>query len=682
MAAAEMALKKVEDDLNCLVCLDTYTDPKLLQCHHIFCRECLGRLVRDLSITCPTCRKVTPVPAGGVADLQPAFHISHLLEILNEHKKCAKETCYCSEHPKRELESFCETCKKLICLECVLDQHKGHDCNLVTEKYKIDILSSLNPVQDNLKALRQGMDELQTRYREIFDQQGSLEAKICEHARQIQEAAEARKVELIKKLRHITGEKLQDLGSQFEVMEASFASLNSYFTVMHEILEKSSQELVVKRKTAFRERGKELTEPIPDSLVLDVDADVVFSIKLNLIKMCRSFGEVLIPGSPDPAQCQSTGKGLEVATVGEKSTVILQAIGYTSEPFFEPIPLLKCELVSELTGRTVRGNAQRRWQSEYEISYQPTIKGRHHLHIKISGQHIRGSPFSVAVKLPVEKLGTLMNTLKHALTGVVIPSEIAVSQSGDLVISDVKENSISVFSPRGTMSLSFGMHGSGEGQLDCPGGVAVDGKGNILVAEKNNHRIQQFTAEGQFLKTVGTKGKGPLQFLSPRGIAFNSSNGKIYIGDSNHRIQILNSDLTFSSTFGKRGKGYGQFKFPWSIACDSTGKVYVADGGNHRIQVFTAEGEFLRMFAKPGETREQTNQPYGIAVDITSNLVYVSQPRKNCISVFTCEGQFIKSFSTLLQDEQPNLFGPAGVAVNSQGLLYVCDMQSQRVSVF
>ena len=35
------ALKKLEEQLNCPICLDTYTDPKLLQCNHVFCRKCL-----------------------------------------------------------------------------------------------------------------------------------------------------------------------------------------------------------------------------------------------------------------------------------------------------------------------------------------------------------------------------------------------------------------------------------------------------------------------------------------------------------------------------------------------------------------------------------------------------------------------------------------------------------------
>ena len=41
----EQALRKLEDQLTCGICLDSYTEPKLLQCFHVFCKQCLERLV-------------------------------------------------------------------------------------------------------------------------------------------------------------------------------------------------------------------------------------------------------------------------------------------------------------------------------------------------------------------------------------------------------------------------------------------------------------------------------------------------------------------------------------------------------------------------------------------------------------------------------------------------------------
>jgi hypothetical protein len=65
---------------------------------------------------------------------------------------------------------------------------------------------------------------------------------------------------------------------------------------------------------------------------------------------------------------------------------------------------------------------ERRGQGQYEISYQPTIKGRHQLHVKAQGQHIRRSPFIVAVQSPVGKLGSPILTMG----GVEIPWGVTI----------------------------------------------------------------------------------------------------------------------------------------------------------------------------------------------------------------------------------------------------------------
>ncbi len=88
------ALKKLEEQLKCAICLEDYKDPKVLQCFHVFCQNCLGHRrmvvqneVGGRSLHCPTCRQATPIPPSGVSGLQSAFHINHLLEIQESLKK-------------------------------------------------------------------------------------------------------------------------------------------------------------------------------------------------------------------------------------------------------------------------------------------------------------------------------------------------------------------------------------------------------------------------------------------------------------------------------------------------------------------------------------------------------------------------------------------------------------------
>ena len=290
------------------------------------------------------------------------------------------------------------------------------------------------------------------------------------------------------------------------------------------------------------------------------------------------------------------------------------------------------------------------------------------------GEHIRASPYSVAVKSPVEKLDTPILTID----GVRAPWGVAVNQrSGEVVVTEWDSDCVSVFSPSGHKLRSFGTWGSGQGQFRGPRGVVVDGEGNILVADYANHRIQKFTAEGQFLTctAMGTEGSGPLQFSNMMEITINN---KIYVVDKeNHCVQVLNSDLTFSSTIGKEGGQEGEFDSPRGIACDSTGNIYVADAGNHRVQVFTSTS--IRMFGSFGVDGGRLKFPAGIALN--EDKVYVSELCNDHVSVFTSDGLFVTSFG-----DHGNGLGefsnPRGLAVDSNGVVYVCDYGNNRLQVF
>ncbi|XP_010887765.1 RING finger protein 225 [Esox lucius] len=64
-------------DLECSICFSQFNNvfrtPKMLQCQHTFCLECLARMnvksAKPDSIQCPLCRGLTPLPALGLPKL-------------------------------------------------------------------------------------------------------------------------------------------------------------------------------------------------------------------------------------------------------------------------------------------------------------------------------------------------------------------------------------------------------------------------------------------------------------------------------------------------------------------------------------------------------------------------------------------------------------------------------------
>ena len=203
---AEEALKKLEEQVACSICLDIFTDPKLLQCFHVYCRQCLVPLVyRDqrgkLGLTCPTCRRVTPIPDRGVAGLQPAFHINHLLELHESFQKVedpaatlqgsaptdvnpVKKVRHCFDHEGKEFELYCETCGELICWRCALKGGKHHDhdyeeLDQAFEKYRQEITSSLAPAMEKqVTIIKKALAQFDTFCGEISDQQAATAVKI------------------------------------------------------------------------------------------------------------------------------------------------------------------------------------------------------------------------------------------------------------------------------------------------------------------------------------------------------------------------------------------------------------------------------------------------------------------------------------------------------------------------
>ena len=122
-SVAEEALRKITARLKCSVCLDTYTNAKLLPCFHSFCKRCLERLVvqdrNGHTLTCPNCRRTTPLPPAGVSGLQTDFHVEHLLEIRETLAKLKEpQKTQCEKCEKYNATGFCRDCGKFICEKC------------------------------------------------------------------------------------------------------------------------------------------------------------------------------------------------------------------------------------------------------------------------------------------------------------------------------------------------------------------------------------------------------------------------------------------------------------------------------------------------------------------------------------------------------------------------------------
>ena len=234
-----------------------------------------------------------------------------------------------------------------------------------------------------MATLKGVLTQLDARCGDISDQREATEDEIHTTFRRLQEVLNVRETELVHQLHRITQSKLKALAVQRDKIETILAQLSSCLLFMGESLREANKDDALMMKTNTVNTVKELTTPLQlDILKPSAEADIVFKADIvfealaDFRSMCRDYGQVFAQGSPDPSKCHATGKGLEVAVVGEKSTCILHAINFEGISCVDPIKSLDCELLSEITATKSSCSIERR-QSQYEISYQPTIKGRH-----------------------------------------------------------------------------------------------------------------------------------------------------------------------------------------------------------------------------------------------------------------------------------------------------------------
>jgi len=267
-------------------------------------------------------------------------------------------------------------------------------------------------------------------------------------------------------------------------------------------------------------------------------------------------------------------------------------------------------------------------------------------------------------------------------------------------------------------------HDSGDGgparraRLNFPSAVAVDRAGNLYIADTMNHRVRKVDAATGIITNVAGTGQarysgddGPAVSAAinePTGLAV--SDEALYIADqSNNRVRRV--DLATGVITTVAGDGTAAYSGdqvsavqaslagPSGVALGGDGVVYVADTFNSRIRsVDPATGQIATVAGDGGTYRYQgpaepsspsLSRPAGIAVGSDGN-VYMTDSDSHLIRVWNGRSKTISRLSgtgvaQFGGDGGDALAGslsyPFGVAVDASGTVYVADTFNHRIRV-
>ena len=700
---AKHALKKLEDQLTCAVCLDAFKEPKLLQCFHVFCKDCLQRLVvqgqqGQLSLRCPNCRQSTILPptATDVSSLQSAFHIHHLLEIqdaLQKLKQPNKVKCDRCKTP-RLATSYCRDCGQFICEVCST-VHNDWDTFAKHEVVALEKLESKVKELDALKKVTLYCSMHQGKELELYCE--TCEELICHNCTVSKHCRPEHKYDLVtdtfEKHKSDITTSLQPVDQQLD------AYSNAKEHVRLRLVELDDQEAAV--EASIRQEAQHLHKVIEERTAELIGR--LHQLTKTKKKNLAAQNDELETAETKLASCQSfvrdslrTGSQGEVMKI--KATITKQVKEMTSN--FKPDILTPCETADV----------------KFVSSPLPITSMLQQFGRVVVQQISPGNCYATGRGLeraePGERATAVLHVVDHNGKACSTPVETVTCElvseiSGEKRDCSVKKTEDSQYeisyqpSRRGmyqlhikvegenikgspfpvTMLGKFGTPIKTISEVKRPWGVAVNKRGEVIVAECDGHCVSIFSPTGEKLQSFGSKGSRHGQFNEPCGVAVDDDGNILVVDSDNHRIQKFTSEGKFITAVGKKGKQPLEFDCPFGIAIHPLNKkVYVDDLCNHRIQILNSDLTFSSSFGSQGSDNGQFQYPWNVTFDSTGN-VYVADSGNHRIQVFTAEGELLRKFGNT-GSGSGELNWPSSISIDSDNVVYVTEDDNHRVSVF
>ena len=631
----EPLVENLKKQVTCSICLDTYTDPKILSCFHNFCCKCLEEHARKThrqgKFRCPECQAEIDLPEGNRFDrLSTSFIHNSLLGLLEtEDREDLLKPPFCSKHKNERLRYFCSSCGACICPVCFAEDHRGHEFDVIEKALQEDkkyIMLNVETIKEKANLFREEIRKCEKTSEDVELIIAFAKHDVSEAAQHVITKIRSQEKQLLESLEMTRRERIERINSAKQEMESLVEQMNQATKYAENLVQRRSGLDIIQTKTTLKEKFQELGGvKVPkhhQTTFAKFNAASQQDLTLGFIQLYSQLANA----------AKSTLEGLDgtfQACVEAEFTLCPKTA--EGEIYNQPDLKDQVELQIKPTKDVANVTVREREDGNLTLKFTPKVPGAYSVKVKINGEKLPTCPFTLPVK----------------------------------------ERQLVVI---GELDLKFN-----QGQeFQVPNGIAVNKQGDIAVVDYHGNCVFVFNKEGNCLKQIGKEGTGPGQFKNPNGVSFLSNNEVLIADQSNNRIQHINIRTGYVvKTFGKKGERKGQFKTPISICLDDTERIVVSEFSNNRVQVMSKEGEALFTIGDSGP--EKLSTPYSCIP--YKNIFLVTERDNHVIKAFDASNTFLYKFGEKgNQDGQFN--SPRGMCLDSSYNLLVCDYFNNRVQRF
>lgn len=242
---------------------------------------------------------------------------------------------------------------------------------------------------------------------------------------------------------------------------------------------------------------------------------------------------------------------------------------------------------------------------------------------------------------------------------------VCVGLDSLVFVADNMNSKVKVFDTAGVFLYQFGEAGVGAGQFDRLWDVAVDDNGNVYTTEYERARVQKFDLLGNHIATWPILDGGAFAHLAIHG-------STVYVAF------VYSPKIARYST---AGDSQGELSLPttdggWDIAVGSAGEVLIPVYDT--VFVIGSNGNVMKRVAL--RSTSVPSDPRGIAVDSNGNL-FVCQLSSMSICVYDPSGKYLGKWGSAGSTEGKFAFF-SSIAADAADNIYVSDGDMGRIQKF
>ena len=434
-----------------------------------------------------------------------------------------------SQHPEKTVEFFCTDCSVLVCVQCALIQHRGHEfeeLNKLSRKKRVEIKESVQTMPDSITKLEETLANGMNTKKELKVSKEAVDDQIHKAFKEMREELNRKEKALLAKSSEISTAKETSLTIQLEELTSLKDQMVACTAVVAVVQESYNDQELLSVVTTLQTRVQELTQRFDETpLKLREDGKILLAINITTLGCeISKLGTVQKPPRDyktlkEPVMSISSDAVRHVA-VHDNGDIF--ATGFDSH----------CVHVYDKNG-TNKATYGSQGEGNGQFNYP--------MGIAVVGDVMFVCQF---YGKRVQKLTTGGQFLFEFGTSGQLqgPRGCAVSSDGKVYIAEKNKHCVQVFNPDGKFS-----HTIGQGEVKSPTAVAIDSNGNIHVASFSLKFIKIYTPTGELIREYGSE-----QLNGPSGLAVDD-NDYCLVGDWKGNSLCI---------FDPQGKLVHSIKFP------------------------------------------------------------------------------------------------------------------------